>query len=151
MPDEILNEEEQEEVTTPVNEDPEPTPAPPTISDRVKLALRISHNLLDAEITQVITSARQELERAGVSHEVAYSDLELVETAIITYAKSGKKLVIILGQCYSLLACKRTRATERHRAVKMQMQIYKCIFFCVYHKILLNLKLTCDILFRAEY
>lgn len=87
MPDEILNEEEQEEVTTPVNEDSEPTPAPPTISDRVKLALRISHNLLDAEITQVITSARQELERAGVSHEVAYSDLELVETAIITYAK----------------------------------------------------------------
>ena len=37
-----------------------------TIFDKVKLALRISHNLLDAEITDVINSARQEMIRAGV-------------------------------------------------------------------------------------
>lgn len=57
-----------------------------TIFDKVKLALRISHDLLDAEINDVITSARQELERAGVPKEVAQSNIELVETAIKTYA-----------------------------------------------------------------
>lgn len=68
--------------------DPEPTPepTPPTIADKVKLALRISHNLLDSEISDVITSARQEMLRAGVDSEVAASDMELVQTAIKTYA-----------------------------------------------------------------
>lgn len=104
MADEILNQEEPEEVTTPTNEDPEPTP--PTIFDKVKLALRISHNLLDGEITEVITSARQEMIRAGVKESVANEGLfpsnglypsdilypaddtpfMLVETAIKTYA-----------------------------------------------------------------
>jgi uncharacterized phage protein (predicted DNA packaging) len=65
--------------------DPEPTPEP-TIADKVKLALRISHNLLDSEISDVITSARQEMLRAGVDSEVAASDIELVQTAIKTYA-----------------------------------------------------------------
>lgn len=65
---------------------PEPTPTPPTIADKVKLALRISHNLLDGEISDVIASARQELVRAGVSEEIANSDMEIVETAIKTYA-----------------------------------------------------------------
>ena len=78
--------------TDPVTTDPEPTPTPeptpstPTIADKVKLALRISHNLLDGEITDVITSARQEMIRSGVTEEVANSDMELVETAIKTYA-----------------------------------------------------------------
>lgn len=57
-----------------------------TIFDKVKLALRISHNLLDAEITDVINSARQEMIRAGVAQEVANGSTELVETAIKTYA-----------------------------------------------------------------
>lgn len=57
-----------------------------TILEKVKLALRISHNLLDAEITDVIASARQELIRAGVDKSVAESNIELVETAIKTYA-----------------------------------------------------------------
>lgn len=57
-----------------------------TILEKIKLALRISHSLLDAEITDVIASARQEMLRAGVDDAVANSDYELVETAIKTYA-----------------------------------------------------------------
>jgi uncharacterized phage protein (predicted DNA packaging) len=57
-----------------------------TIFNKVKLALRISHNLLDSEISDVITSARQELARAGVDPEVANSDKEIIQTAIKTYA-----------------------------------------------------------------
>lgn len=57
-----------------------------TLLEKVKLALRISHNLLDSEITDVIASARQELVRAGVSEDIANGDMELVETAIKTYA-----------------------------------------------------------------
>lgn len=82
MADDILLEDD-----TPVDPEPTPTPepTPPTIVDKVKLALRISHNLLDAEIEDEIKSARQELIRAGVSETVAESDMELVETAIKTY------------------------------------------------------------------
>ena len=58
--------------------------------DDVKLALRISHNLLDNEIADVITSARQEMVRAGVnanvvSGEVSDYPAELIEQAIKTY------------------------------------------------------------------
>lgn len=59
--------------------------------DDVKLALRISHDLLDNEISDVITSARQEMVRAGVDPEVVSGKAEnypaeLIETAIKTYA-----------------------------------------------------------------
>lgn len=59
--------------------------------DDVKLALRISHDLLNNEIQQVITSAQQEMIRAGVmpsvvSMEAEDTPTELVETAIKTYA-----------------------------------------------------------------
>lgn len=57
-----------------------------TILNDVKLALRISHNLLDNEIEDVIASARQELIRAGVDASVANADTELVVMAIKTYA-----------------------------------------------------------------
>lgn len=57
-----------------------------TILEKVKLALRISHNALDDEIEDVITSARQEMVRAGMKSDTAESDMKLVETAIKTYA-----------------------------------------------------------------
>lgn len=60
--------------------------ANPTINDKVKLALRISHNLLDAEISDVIASARKELIRAGVDSDKANGTDEIIETAIKTYA-----------------------------------------------------------------
>jgi uncharacterized phage protein (predicted DNA packaging) len=60
--------------------------------DDIKLYLRISHNLLDNEIQTVITSAREELKRAGVKAAVAESQepasKDLVEQAIKTYAKT---------------------------------------------------------------
>lgn len=57
-----------------------------SINDKVKLALRISHNLLDAEITDVIASARLELKRAGVDPNYAEGSTEDIETAIRTYS-----------------------------------------------------------------
>lgn len=59
-----------------------------TIFEKVKLALRISHTMLDGEITDVIASARQEMIRSGVPEKVANGSTELVETAIKTYALS---------------------------------------------------------------
>ena len=57
----------------------------------VKLYLRISHNLLDNEIEQVVASARQEMVRAGVAASVANGNdtdsVQIVNTAIKTYAK----------------------------------------------------------------
>ena len=86
MADDILNEQNNEPVNDEPTPTPEPTPSEPTISDKVKLALRISHNLLDAEISDVIASARLELKRAGVKSDYAEGDTEDVETAIRTYA-----------------------------------------------------------------
>lgn len=78
MTDEILN---------PLDEAMDsPIQNPQTIADKVKLALRISHNLLDAEISDVIASARAELKRAGVDSDKADGDDEIIETAIKTYA-----------------------------------------------------------------
>ena len=89
MADDILN--QQEENTNPTAEEPAGDTPAPTIFDKVKLALRITHNLLDGEINEVITSARQELIRAGVKADVVNETvedepIELVETAIKTYA-----------------------------------------------------------------
>ena len=72
------------------NEEPvvnnNPTPTPPTIFEKVKLALRISHDLLNGEINDVIASARSELKRAGVDETITDGDDEIIETAIKTYA-----------------------------------------------------------------
>lgn len=57
-----------------------------TILEKVKLALRISHDELNDEIEDVITSARQEMTRAGMKPDIAESNMKLVETAIKTYA-----------------------------------------------------------------
>ena len=62
-----------------------------SLVDDVKLYLRISHNLLDNEIEQVVASARQEMVRAGVAASVANGEdegsVQIVEMAIKTYAK----------------------------------------------------------------
>lgn len=55
--------------------------------EKVKLALRISHNKLDSEIEDNIKEARAEMVRAGVVIEVAESELPLIEGAIKTYCK----------------------------------------------------------------
>lgn len=53
--------------------------------DKVKLALRIQHSMLDADILDTIGAARSELIRAGVPAHVAMGDSELVQMAIKTY------------------------------------------------------------------
>jgi hypothetical protein len=53
--------------------------------NRVKVALRISHNLLDSDISETIDTARAELIRSGVSQTLANSDNILVQSAIKTY------------------------------------------------------------------
>lgn len=53
---------------------------------KVKLALRISHNLLDSEINETIDAARSELIRAGVDRDKANDDDdELISMAVKTY------------------------------------------------------------------
>lgn len=53
--------------------------------EKVKLALRISHSKLDSDIIDTIDAARAEMVRAGVSEELAKSDMSLVQRAIKTY------------------------------------------------------------------
>lgn len=57
--------------------------------ERVKIALRISHNLLDNDIESSISAARLELKRAGVSAEKAESDTDdLIILAVKTYCQA---------------------------------------------------------------
>lgn len=62
-----------------------------SLVEDVKLYLRISHDLLNDEIEQVVASARQEMVRAGVAASVANGEdegsVQIVEMAIKTYAK----------------------------------------------------------------
>lgn len=54
--------------------------------DKVKLALRIGHSLLDSEILDNIDAARAELIRSGVSENVANDDSNaLIVNAVKTY------------------------------------------------------------------
>lgn len=59
-----------------------------TLVDKVKLALRITHTLLDTDIAETITLARAEMQRAGVDSALAASDNPLVEGAIKTFCLS---------------------------------------------------------------
>lgn len=52
---------------------------------KVKIALRISHSLLDADIADTISSARAEMVRSGVSERLANSEHPLIQTAVKTY------------------------------------------------------------------
>lgn len=56
--------------------------------DKVKLALRISHNLLDSDIKDTIETARAEMVRSGVSENVAHDSNTLIEAAIKTYCQA---------------------------------------------------------------
>jgi len=53
--------------------------------DKVKLSLRISHDLLDNDILDTINTARAEMVRAGVVPSVAESNNDVVEMAVKTY------------------------------------------------------------------
>lgn len=53
--------------------------------DKVKLALRISTNAFDSELTDLIAAAKQDLGIAGV--EIPNAIDEIVTRAIITYCK----------------------------------------------------------------
>lgn len=56
-----------------------------TMLEKVKIALRINHTLLDSDIEDTINTARAEMLRSGVSEEIANSSLDVVEMAIKTY------------------------------------------------------------------
>jgi len=53
--------------------------------EKVKLALRINHTFLDADIEDTIQTARAEMLRSGISEDICYSSIDLVEMAIKTY------------------------------------------------------------------
>lgn len=53
--------------------------------EKIKIALRISHDQLDSVINDAISEARAELIRSGVSEEMANSSDPLVSAAIRTY------------------------------------------------------------------
>lgn len=55
------------------------------MKEKVKLALRISHTLLDSDIDDTIASAKLEMSRAGVSDSALDTPDELVEMCIKTY------------------------------------------------------------------
>jgi uncharacterized phage protein (predicted DNA packaging) len=60
------------------------------ILDDVKLSLRISHNALDSEISDLIEAARHDLSLSGVSY-LKTNDVNdpLIKRAIITYVKAN--------------------------------------------------------------
>lgn len=53
--------------------------------DSIKKALRISHNLLDDEITEAIYAGQSELVRAGIDEDMAFSDDALIRQSLKTY------------------------------------------------------------------
>ncbi|MEH6975903.1 MULTISPECIES: head-tail connector protein [Bacillus] len=58
--------------------------------DVVKKSLRISHNALDDEISDLIEAARRDLSLSGVSVSKTNDDADpLIKRAIITYVKAN--------------------------------------------------------------
>lgn len=53
--------------------------------EKVKMALRISHNLLDSDINDTISTARSEMIRSGIAENIANSDIDIIQMAIKTY------------------------------------------------------------------
>lgn len=56
-----------------------------TMLEKVKKALRISHDYLNEDIEDTINTARAELIRSGVDKAIAEGDSDLVQMAIKTY------------------------------------------------------------------
>ena len=56
--------------------------------ERVKQALRISHNKLDAEITGCIEYAEAEMKRLGVSESAVDAGNPLISEAVLIYCLS---------------------------------------------------------------
>jgi uncharacterized phage protein (predicted DNA packaging) len=57
--------------------------------DDVKLALRVSDNVLDAEITDIIAAARKDLKSIGILATKADADNDaLIKRAIVAYTKA---------------------------------------------------------------
>jgi uncharacterized phage protein (predicted DNA packaging) len=58
--------------------------------DKIKVALRITHNFLDDDINDTINSARAEMVRSGILEERANDDEDmLIVSAIKTYCLSA--------------------------------------------------------------
>ena len=53
--------------------------------ETIKLALRISHDKLDAELLRLIETAKAELIRAGVPEETIAKNGSLITQAVTTY------------------------------------------------------------------
>lgn len=56
-----------------------------SVFEQVKTAKRIKHSGLDSEINRLIRTARASMERAGVKHEKAQSDDDLIVEAVVTF------------------------------------------------------------------
>lgn len=58
-----------------------------TMLEKVKKALRISHDYLNEDIEDTINTARAELIRSGVDKAIAEGDSDLTQMAIKTYCQ----------------------------------------------------------------
>lgn len=58
-----------------------------TMLEKVKKALRISHDYLNEDIEDTINTARAELIRSGVDKAIAECDSDLTQMAIKTYCQ----------------------------------------------------------------
>lgn len=56
-----------------------------SINEKVKVALRITHNYLDSDIADTIQVAKKDMVRAGIKESMVESADELIESMIKTY------------------------------------------------------------------
>lgn len=56
--------------------------------NKVKLALRISNDAYDAEITDLVNACKKELELAGIASSNIVETDEMIIQAIVTYCKA---------------------------------------------------------------
>ena len=57
--------------------------------DKVKLALRISNDAYDSEITSLINACKRELELVGIASSNFYTSDYMITQAIILYCKAN--------------------------------------------------------------
>lgn len=97
MPDDeiVTTEPEEEDPTPDPSPDPDPDPTPDldpeerTVLDDVKLALRLTTDAYDPELTNLINSGLADLGIAGVivPEDLTDREAQAVTTAVITYVK----------------------------------------------------------------